>query len=88
MKKIITAKEAKDLNRQGYNVVAGELVDLEVMPEWLRNRAEATAEPMSAELVEQREREAEFVAECARPWKGSELRGLANALGIKVDDLN
>lgn len=88
MKKIITAKEAKDLNRQGYNVVAGELVDLEGMPEWLRERAEREAKPMSAELVEQRRREAEFAAECARPWTGSELRGLAKALGVEVEGLD
>lgn len=51
MKALITRNEAKQLRKQGYNVVAGQIVDVENMPEWIKKRAESVEQPISAEMA-------------------------------------
>ena len=77
MEYTINSNEAQQLKKQGYSVVAGQMVDVAEMPEWIQERAAANAEPASSSEP----RSDEF----ARPWKGSELKSLARALGADRD---
>ena len=85
MKYMVNDKEAKQLNKQGFEVVAGQIVDASQMPEWIQRRAAVNAEPMSEEIIAARKEAAAFNAECALPWNGSELKSLARALGRDRD---
>lgn len=78
---LINAKEAKQLNKQGYSVVAGEYVNLADMPEWLQKRADNTQAAIDAPKPEKPATYNE-----GRPWKASELKSLARALGRDRDE--
>lgn len=79
MKYMLNEKEVKQLKRQGYNVVAGQIVDASTMPEWLQKRAADKAEA-KAKPVDAREPRDE-----AEPWTNAELQKLAKATGRDRD---
>lgn len=77
MKYTLSEKEARQLKKQGYDVIAGEMVEVFTMPEWLRNRAKKLDEWMcEPSRVEEYDRMI-----VATRWTGAELKSLARALG-------
>lgn len=82
MKYLLNEKEAKQLEKQGYRAAAGQIVDADEMPEWIRKRAERLNEQRNGFVrIDGRDRSREESGEC-RAWTGAELRSLARALGV------
>ena len=55
MKHVITGREARQLNAQGFAAVAGEIVDCETMPEWIGALARSIAESAATASTPARE---------------------------------
>lgn len=48
---VISRKEAKRLEKEGFNVAAGQIVDCEKMPAWIQRRAESVCKGIDADAA-------------------------------------